>query len=361
MSITRSTPLQATIVAAACLVVLSQSVTAQAPRAEETVVRNHITVSQGDVHAAANVKNSSYHALAAQVPGAKALTAALNTEGVFRPEVPAAAEAQSIAPQATLAVPYFFPADLKKGTGVTLATTTHHALYVDFSGTVAANWGNPEGFLKDLNSSIFIHLADQYTGSTANGRYPVGGNANVTYSVYGNVIYQHEIWAIVHAGAAKYGAGAGRLYHVFLPKGMDTCFDLSSSCYSPDNNSTWAFCAYHGAVTFSDIGTVLFSVEPYQNVAGCAVATPSPNGQLADSTNSVLSHEVFEALTDPIAGSGYVNRVSLDLDGSEIGDECQPLVNSSSDFLVPTFKINGKNYEVQLEYSNTYHACAAQP
>src|ERR1035437_4057385 len=139
MSNTRSTMLQATLVAAACLVVLSPSLTAQAALSQETVVRNHITVTQNDVHAAGNVRNSSYHALAAQVPGAKALTAALNAEGVFRPEVPTGPGAQSTAPNAVLTTPFFFPADLKRGTGAVLATTTHHALYVDYSGTVAAN------------------------------------------------------------------------------------------------------------------------------------------------------------------------------------------------------------------------------
>jgi hypothetical protein len=141
---------------------------------------------------------------------------------------------------------------------------------------------------------------------------------------------------------------------------MDTCFDFGG-CYSPDNPQTWAFCGYHSDVTFSDIGTVLFTVEPYQDVPGCAVQTPSPNGQMADSTNSVLSHETFEAITDPEPDSGFINRTSLDLDGYEIGDECQPLGNSSGDFLTPTFLINGKSYEVQLEYSNHYAACAVQP
>jgi hypothetical protein len=332
----------------------------RAQSAEDTEVRTHITVTQHDLTAAGNVKTALFHAMEAQVPGAKARVAALHAENAQR-AAELGIEPVHTAVNAVLTSPYFYPADLKKGTGPTLAKTTMHALYVDFAGTVAANWGNPEQFLKDLNASTFVHLLDQYAGSAANNRYPVGGNASISYSFYGNVLYEHDMWAIAHAAAVKYGAGTGHLYHIFLPKGLDTCFDLSSSCYSPDNNSTWAFCAYHSSVTFSDIGTVLFSVEPYQDVSGCAVQTPSPNGQLADSTNSVLSHETFEAITDPEAGSGYLNRVSLDLNGYEIGDECQPLVNSASDFLVPTFKINGKNYEVQLEYSNTYHGCAAQP
>jgi hypothetical protein len=143
---------------------------------------------------------------------------------------------------------------------------------------------------------------------------------------------------------------------------MDTCFDTpqQSVCYSPDNSPTFFFCAYHSYYTFSDIGTVLFTVEPYQNVPGCQVATPSPNGQLADSTNAVLSHETFETITDPTLNAWW-NSGHAALGGSEIGDECQSIDNSSGGALDPTFLINGKSYKVQLEYSNTYHACAAQP
>jgi hypothetical protein len=148
---------------------------------------------------------------------------------------------------------------------------------------------------------------------------------------------------------------------VFLPKGVDTCFDLTSICYSPDNPSSFFFCAYHGSVTYGDIGHVLLSVEPYQNVPGCQAAPPNPNGILADSTNSVLSHELIETITDPDPGSGWVSDTSLIVAGAEIGDLCEPLGNSSFQFLDPTLTLNGRKYELQLEYGNNYHACTPGP
>ena len=339
---------------------VSFSTVIKAQTEEETPVRTQVSVGDADQKAASNVQLALFHVMPAHVEGAPQRAAILHLENAKRAASAGVDLTTSLTGNA-IASPYFYPADLKRGTGPTLPRTTHHALYVNLSGTVAANWGNPEQFLKDLNVSSFVHLLDQYAGTTAAGRYPVGGNAAVRYSYSGNVVYEHDVWAIVHAAAKKFGGGAGHLYHVFLRKGVDTCFDSSPSCYSPDNTANWAFCAYHGSASFADVGTVLFTVEPYQNVAGCAVATPSPNGQLADSTNSTLSHEVFEAITDPVGGSGFVNRISLDLGGYEIGDECQVLGNSAGDALVPTFLINGKKYEVQLEYSNTYHACASQP
>ena len=49
---------------------------------------------------------------------------------------------------------------------------------------------------------------------------------------------------------------------------------------------------------------------------------------------------------------------SLNELGSEIGDECQGPPDSSLDAIMPTFVVNKTLYELQLEYSNRYHACA---
>jgi hypothetical protein len=216
--------------------------------------------------------------------------------------------------------------------------------------------------------SKFIHLVDQYVGSKANNRYSVG--AQFTVSAPGvTFLTLDDIFAIVHAAASDTGQGGGSGYghiiHVFLPQGTDTCIDPGDTqCYSPDNPLTLTLCGYHMSVHFADLGETVFTVEPFQNVPRCAVAPPNPNGQLTDSTNSVLSHEIFETLTDPdpVNGpNGWRAIGSLNEFGFEIGDECQGPPDSSADAIVPTFAINKAPYEVQLEYSNKYHACASAP
>ena len=197
--------------------------------------------------------------------------------------------------------------------------------------------------------------------TTATLRYPVGGTVSINRTLQTNVLDQNDILSIVHAAAVKLSiqSGYSNIVHVFLPRGIDTCFDLTSICYSPDNPSSFFFCAYHGAVVFNDIGHILFSVEPYQNVPGCQVATPTPNGDLVDSTASVLSHEFFETITDPDLDAWW-SEASLIERGAEIGDICEPIVNGSAQFLDPVFLVNGKNYKIQLEYSNKFHACTHQ-
>jgi hypothetical protein len=306
-----------------------------------------------------NMSNFRYHVLPANTKAGNVALAArsfgtpftAHATNVVSPTIP------------SVPAPGFYPEDLVYFGGKVLATTTPHAVFVNTSscGTVATCWGTPVKFLSDLSNSTFVHLVDQYVGSTASNRYAPGSSASASISLFGsNVVGQNEIFAVVHAAAKTLGTGYGHMYHVFLPKGVDTCFDLSSVCYSPDNPSTFFFCAYHGSLTFSDIGHVLFSVEPYQNVSGCQAAPPDPNGILADSTNSVLSHEQFESITDPDINS-WISDSSLLAAGAEIGDLCEPLGNSSGQFLDPVVHLNGLSYEIQLEYSNHYHACAGAP
>jgi hypothetical protein len=153
----------------------------------------------------------------------------------------------------------------------------------------------------------------------------------------------------VHAAAKSQGTGYGHIYHVFLPKGVDHCMD-EGPCYSPDNLGSFAFCAYHFTVTFADIGHVYYTVQPFQQVPECEVPTGTPNGQLADSTFNALSHELFETISDPDIFTGF-RAVNSNL--GEIGDLCEGFV-----FIFP---LNGKNYAVQAEYSDTYEACATTP
>jgi hypothetical protein len=331
-------------------------------RAQEDEIR--LDVSAADrVAATYSVSHFRYHILPSNTQVGRAALAARNfgtpiTSGITRsttlattvPSVPA---------------PGFYGEDLVYFGGAKLMSTKSNPVYVNEAscgGTVALCWGNPAQFLTDLSNSMFIHLTDQYVGTTTNNRYPASTSATATVQLLvSNVVGQDEILAIVHTAAKALGTGYGHIYHVFLPKGVDTCFDLTSVCYSPDNPPSFSFCAYHGSVTYGDIGHVLFSVEPYQNVPGCQAAPPNPNGMLADSTNSVLSHELIETITDPDPGSGWVSNKSLIVAGAEIGDLCEPLGNSSGQFLDPTLTLNGKKYELQLEYGNNYHACTPGP
>lgn len=248
--------------------------------------------------------------------------------------------------------PGFYPGDVsnpKNGPVVTVAES--NPIYVNAQ---PAQWGRPATFLKNLSTSGFIHVVDQYVGVTDDNRYTVGAQGSLSYPAY-TALDDNDILQIAHAAAQALGTGYGHIYHIFLPKGVDVCFTGTSICYSPDTPSTFAFCAYHASVDFNDIGHVLYTVEPFQNVNGCRVAQPSPNPPLVDSTANSLSHELFETISDP-DGNAWWDRGALVLYGEEIGDTC---ANPFFDY--PSIPVGSGQYAVQSEYSNTYHACSYVP
>jgi hypothetical protein len=247
--------------------------------------------------------------------------------------------------------------------GSVVTAAQSHALYITNAAvncTTPACWGDPEQFLQDLSGSDFIQITDQYTGNNKSNQYTVGAHAILNFPLPPRPLIDLDMLAIVHAVASvTHQTGYNHIYHLFLPPGTDECFDSTFSvCYSPDKLNTFFFCAYHESVTFSDIGHVLLTVEPFQNTPGCNLAPGSPNGELVDSTDSVLSHELFETITDP-DGNAWWNTESNDLFGDEIADECSFIIFTPLGvfFDPPAFKIGGATYAVQAEYNNSVHTC----
>lgn len=116
---------------------------------------------------------------------------------------------------------------------------------------------------------------------------------------------------------------ANTLYFVFLPEGVTVVQGGTSSCQ--------AFCGYHDSFGSG----VYYAVMPYPGCSGCA-------GGLAlfDALTSTTSHELCEAITDPIPGQGW-----YDDQNGEIGDICA----------WKTRKLG--TYTIQLEWSNKLDAC----
>jgi hypothetical protein len=262
--------------------------------------------------------------------------------------------------------PALFPADLGQfsPTGAVVTTATQHNIYINQPPSA---WGNPAGFIADLNKSDFIHISDQYLGVDFTNRYPLGASfgAIVTPGAAfpgkpANIITQAQIISLVHAAASRVGTGYNHIFNVFIPPGVDTCFPGNRVCFAPDSPNNFFFCAYHGSGTFPDIGHVVFTVEPETGVIGCQSAQPSPNGVVADSVDSTLSHELFELVTDPDGDAWFVLG-SLDLFGFEIGDVCQDAGNDKGEFLNPPFRVNGHLYAIQKEYDNHGHGCFTRP
>jgi len=322
----------------------------------------NVRPSEYDRNAASEAQNVKYHARPANTPvGRAARPSALSN---MHSDNPGEGDESSEVTR--------YPGDLQYHGGNVVRTVEQHLIYVNLGSspscsTIATCWGNPHEFLDDLGKSDFIHVADQYVGRTEDDRYRVSDRRIfVTYPTTTKPLTDTDMQVIVHAVATfLHGAPTGydNLYHIFLVPGQDECFDSTfTQCYSPDIPATFFYCAYHSSVDFKDIGHVLYSVEPFQDNSGCSSKPGTPNGQLTDSTNNVLSHETFETISDP-DGTAWWNSLDNGLYGQEIGDECSFL------YFTPTLvffdpanvTLNGKPYVAQPEYNNGDHACTTAP
>lgn len=261
-----------------------------------------------------------------------------------------------------------YPDDLGYLGGPVVPYADFHAIYLLPNGScpIATCWGNPEGFLSDLGRSNFIHLADQYIGLSGGQRYRNGFDVNVTYPPPSTPLTDADIEYVVYVVASiTQKTGYGNIYHVFLPPGQDECFNATFTvCYSPDKPATFYYCGYHSSLDVPGLGHLVYTVEPFNDVAGCDVQPGTPNGQVADSQDNVLSHETFETITDP-DGTAWWNFSAVPLFGAEIGDECEFVTfvgpKGIPYFNPPTFKVGSRKYAVQSEYSNQVHACDTTP
>jgi hypothetical protein len=265
--------------------------------------------------------------------------------------------------------PGFYPGDVTNpGDGPTIVDTEFHPIYVNRH---PSHWGNVGGFLTDLGASDFIHVLDQYVGTTAINRYTLGASFSTQYPIPedSHTLVTDDILNLVHAAAAIEGNGYGHLYHVFLPKGVDMCIPATATtpiqCYSPDVPANWYFCAFHASATFTDaVGHVVFSVEPYQDVDGCAVPPHgTANNQLIDSTDNVLGHETSEAISDPDGNAWWVQNYTV-VNGNEIADLCirfEVLASGATYWDYGNVDLNGHLYTIQPWYSNAVHGCTYTP
>src|SRR5262245_34902943 len=116
---------------------------------------------------------------------------------------------------------------------------------------------------------------------------------------------------------------ANSLYFVFLPPGTQLEQGNAASCID--------FCGYHDSTT----DNIFYAAMPYPNCTGCEGGMTT-----LDALTSTSSHELCEAITDPIPGQGWYDDAN-----GEIGDICA----------WKTKKLNG--FTVQLEWSNAAEAC----
>ncbi len=182
-------------------------------------------------------------------------------------------------------------------------------------------------FLQFVVASPYLdQLAEYSTPKQAIGRGRFGGTAVVTDSAPGTSLPDSAIQQMLDqqvSSKAFPAATPNTVYFVFLPPGVTVVAGSDRSCQ--------AFCGYHER---SSAG-LYYAVVPYPNCTGCLADLSA-----IDALTSVCSHELAEAITDPVPGQGWYDDAN-----GEIGDVCAWQNKTLGD------------YTVQLLWSNRAKAC----
>jgi hypothetical protein len=235
------------------------------------------------------------------------------------------------------------------------------------AGTSTPTLGN---FYSDITNSGYISLLTQYStditttpgtnqsigAGTFDGIYQITPSAANSGATIDDTQVQAELIAQITAGhlpqpVLDAAGDVNTVYMIYFPPGVTTTDDGTTSCV------TGGYCAYHGVTdsTYNSLNLPYAIFPDMQPGSGCysgCGASPTVYGNYT----SVSSHELAEAITDPMVSLAFTLASPLawyDSVNGEIGDICNSEQGS--------YVANGKTYTIQYEFSNAANNCVLPP
>jgi hypothetical protein len=223
-------------------------------------------------------------------------------------------------------------------------TLTHVSVHPVFWNANTQFQANINAFYKGITASALFDLLSQYSG-IGRGSGVNGIVDNRTTTRVSDAAIHTELNRLFTAGTLP-APNASNYYPVHFPAGVTiTAPDGSRSCQ--------VFCAYHGTYVRNGVN-VNYGVIPDQG--GSCAGGCGRNAQRVNNMDSVASHELIEAVTDPAVGLATVFGPPLawyDRTNGEIGDICNGQQGT-------TVGGDGVTYVIQLEFSNAANNCVAR-
>jgi hypothetical protein len=179
-----------------------------------------------------------------------------------------------------------------------------------------------------LTSELMDQLGEYRVPGKNIGHGTRSGTAIFTSPAPGTSVQDHEIQQLLQQEIASKNLPApnpNSLYFTFLPPGVQVVQGGGGAASCRD------FCGYHDSIA----GNIFYAVMPYPSCSGCTGGLA-----VADALTSTSSHELCEAITDPVPGQGW-----YDDNNGEIGDICA----------WKTRVLGG--YTIQREWSNHAGSC----
>lgn len=207
-----------------------------------------------------------------------------------------------------------------------------------------------EHFFRSVGGTSFYGLLTQY--GVSNVSHLGGVYSDVTNPPAGEVTESQIQAEILKAQAAMgWSGGITHNFFVMTAPGAIPCAAFGGCAYTD-------FCGYHWTMSDRAGAETPYAVIPYPEPAcDYAVTGAASDPNLvpgSDAAINIISHELFEAVTDPGVGVGDYGW--YDAAGYEIADKCAwtfgPSTANGGDVT-----LTGHPYMVQLEYSNNGSYC----
>jgi hypothetical protein len=232
-------------------------------------------------------------------------------------------------------------------------------------------------YLQDAGSTNLANVVSQYYDTTSG--YPNNiapgtrfGGAYIDTAPYprsgssSDPLLDSDIRAEVNRALAAnplWTDGVNSTFFVFTGWGINNCMSSSETSCTPGIPSSTGYCGYHNYFTDARSNGAVYAYLPedeYWNLnnvlttgEGCHTTNALPNGDIyADNEFDSLTHEQWEATTDPIPGSGWTDSI-----GNETADKCNDAYGYQPYFGPSNFDVNGHLYYLQEEWSNAENAC----
>ena len=150
-----------------------------------------------------------------------------------------------------------------------------------------------------LTSPLMDQLAEYGAGAFKIGHGSRSGTLTVTAPPVSSSVDDSAIQQMIQqqiSGGIVPQPNPDSLYFVFLPSGVTVTQDGTASCKT--------FCGYHDAIG----GNIFYAVMPYPDCSGCASSLST-----LDAITTTSSHELCEAITDPIPGKGWYDNKNREI------------------------------------------------
>jgi hypothetical protein len=220
-----------------------------------------------------------------------------------------------------------------------------------------------EQYMRDVGGTPFYNILSQYyddVGGPVRNVVTLGGTYVDTarYPTAGTVgdplldsDISNEIERVVSLKQGAWTSDPDHIYFLFTGYNVQECSGTTASDGCTFNHNREAdFCAYHSYSVYS----ITYAYIPVIDSCQYLPTTTSPNhDRIADATISIVSHEQFEAVSDPSLQGWYDNTTYE----GEMADKCVdsygPLGSDGGNVTLA----NGHRYILQEEWSLRDRAC----